>query len=138
MKGTVIESMKKTMFHRIGAFALAGMLAMSLTVPAFAAPDEGDVNTTAQTETTPETSPKWGENKTLTINNTIEGVTYKLYPVLVLEKTVEQDGHLLYQYKPNENANMVGILKKAIANGYRNCRRGCSSRPGRARSRLRR
>lgn len=75
MKGTVIESMKKTMFRRMWAFALAGLLSLSLASPAMAATNETTVKRSA-----------------LTIEKAIDGATYKIIPLLGLETSGEKTG----------------------------------------------
>lgn len=72
----VIQNMKK-MFHRIGALAVAFMMALSLAVPALAA-------TTA--------SGLASHKNTVKVSNAVPGATYSLYKLLQLDGVVETKG----------------------------------------------
>ena len=96
--------MKKTMFRRIGAMAVAFMLALSLAVPVMA----------ADTAT-----------KTLTIENALAGQTYKVYKVLGLEYTpAEKTGDTVtkpatYRYTyDKDNEDLVTALTELVNEGY--------------------
>lgn len=93
MKGTVIEFMKKMMFRRIGAMAVAFMLALSLMVtPAMAASETKTVDTS-----------------TITINNVIPDVRYDAYQLLRL---VDYDKELTATDKDGNKA--IGWYKYEI------------------------
>lgn len=98
----VIESMRKTMFHRIGAFALAGMLAMSLmATPTFAA-DGADGNTT------------------LTIIGTTDKAVYRVYKVLGLEAPAGGASTIAtYKYALTTDEKMPGFMNDLLDAGFK-------------------
>lgn len=69
----VIQHMKK-MFHRIGAMAVALMMALSLAVPAMATTTTGDLAS---------------RQNTVKVNDAVEGAEYKLYKLLQLDGVFE-------------------------------------------------
>lgn len=100
MKGTVIESMKKTMFHRFGTLALSMMMVCSLmATPAFAAGDTPETTTFKQA--------------TLTINNAVTDATYRIVNLMTLVTHENADGDINgYEYTLANGA--VGTAVKTV------------------------
>lgn len=97
----------KKMFHRIGAMAVALMMALSLAVPAMATTTTGDLAS---------------RQNTVKVNDAVEGAEYKLYKLLQLDGVFETKGEgdtqttsivsYRYSYDPALEATIGNLVKQ--------------------------
>lgn len=103
MKGMVIQDMKK-MFHRIGALAVAFMMALSLAAPAMAA-------------TTNDSEPR---TNIVQVESAVPKATYTLYKLLQLEGKFETEGEgagateKVVAYRYSYDSALKDIISKVV------------------------